>query len=42
VTIKGKKVNAPSYLVKAEEENQIALTREFDFNTSTEEAESSG
>jgi len=28
--------------VKAEEENQIALIREFDFNTASKEAESSG
>jgi len=42
VTIKGKKVTAPSYLVKAEEEGQIALTREFDFTSAPEEAESSG
>ncbi len=42
VTINGKKVTVPSYRVKAEEENQIALIREFDFNTASKEAESSG
>jgi len=30
VLLKNKKVTSPSYLVKAEEENQISLIREFD------------
>ena len=33
VTIRGRKVTAPSYIVKVEEEAQIALTREFIIHT---------
>ncbi len=45
VLIKGKKVTAPSYPVRAEEETQITLTREFDIpppKKIEEEVESSG
>jgi small subunit ribosomal protein S4 len=45
VLIKGKKVTAPSYLIRAEEETQITLTREFDIpvqkQNKEEEADSS-
>jgi small subunit ribosomal protein S4 len=43
VLIKGKKVTVPSYIVRAEEENQITLTRDFDIAPPkpVQEAESS-
>lgn len=45
VTIKNKKVTSPSYLVRAEEENLISLTREFNVKPpqrAEPEAESDG